>query len=492
MGGKHMKKLRIRKGIVLSIVILFVSASIVSSGLSSETSETPNVTTAPLATTWKVDDEGDGDFSSIQEAINDANVQPDDTIEVYSGTYNEMVVVTKQLILQGIEEELGIGDDEGKPVVDGGGVGHVIEVARDGVSISSFVVQNGGKGGNINAGVYTMEHNDIIVSNCVIQDNLNGVYFRYSADNHQILNNVVTGNAKHGIQLRESANSVISGNTVEESVSYGIHLREGCTNTEVRRNIVTDSGTVGIYLFESSDNTFINNSITNNSGKGIRLETSSGNTFTRNSIIGHTEHGAYLWDESGNNLFYRNNFMDNDVHAYDPEANLNNRWNEEYGTWPNNIIGGNYWDDYWGDDINHGPEQDIEGSDGIGDRPYDIAIASQDEYPKMYADDPYPPVVNITKPKARFLYINDNVVMPLLLITRIIGDINVSVDAYDILSGIQKVEFYVGNDLKHNTSTPPYSWVWQGLPWLWRTLRVVAYDNAGNSNSTELTVWKIF
>jgi hypothetical protein len=34
-----------------------------------------------------VDDEGDGDYTSIKEALNHAN--PGDTIEVYSGTYYE-------------------------------------------------------------------------------------------------------------------------------------------------------------------------------------------------------------------------------------------------------------------------------------------------------------------------------------------------------------------------------------------------------------------
>ena len=43
----------------------------------------------------KVDNEGDGDFLSIQAAINAAN--PGDIIEVYSGNYPEHITINKQI-----------------------------------------------------------------------------------------------------------------------------------------------------------------------------------------------------------------------------------------------------------------------------------------------------------------------------------------------------------------------------------------------------------
>ena len=64
-----------------------------------------------------VDDEGDGDFVSIQAAINAA--KDGDTIEVYSGIYHENLVVNKRVSLIGIPYELGEGNDEGKPVIEG-------------------------------------------------------------------------------------------------------------------------------------------------------------------------------------------------------------------------------------------------------------------------------------------------------------------------------------------------------------------------------------
>lgn len=43
--------------------------------------------------------------------------------------------------------------------------------------------------------------------------------------------------------------------------------------------------------------------------------------------------------------------------------------------------GGNYWSDYSGVDEKSGPNQDLSGSDGIGDTPYVIDENNTDHYP---------------------------------------------------------------------------------------------------------------
>jgi hypothetical protein len=45
--------------------------------------------------------------------------------------------------------------------------------------------------------------------------------------------------------------------------------------------------------------------------------------------------------------------------------------------------GGNYWSDYNGTDMYHGPYQNQTGSDGIGDTPYVIDANNTDNYPLM-------------------------------------------------------------------------------------------------------------
>ncbi len=62
--------------------------------------------------------------------------------------------------------------------------------------------------------------------------------------------------------------------------------------------------------------------------------------------------------------------------AFDDSVN-GNKWDNNYP------LGGNYWSDYSGVDNFKGPNQDIPGSDGIGDTPYIIDADSQDNYPLM-------------------------------------------------------------------------------------------------------------
>ena len=57
-----------------------------------------------------------------------------------------------------------------------------------------------------------------------------------------------------------------------------------------------------------------------------------------------------------------------------------NYWNDSYPS------GGNFWSDYDGTDNYHGPNQDIQGSDGLGDVAYDVPEGTnQDKYPLMEA-----------------------------------------------------------------------------------------------------------
>jgi hypothetical protein len=53
----------------------------------------------------------------------------------------------------------------------------------------------------------------------------------------------------------------------------------------------------------------------------------------------------------------------------------NDIWNLDYP------VGGNFWSDYNGVDAKSGPDQNINGSDGIGDTPYLINSTNNDQYP---------------------------------------------------------------------------------------------------------------
>jgi len=87
---------------------------------------------SPHSRIWIVDDDGPGDFSTIQEAVNASN--SGDTILVRAGTYHENVVVSKPVSL--------IGESRETTIIDGNG-GDVFYVAGDNVTVSDFTIQSG-------------------------------------------------------------------------------------------------------------------------------------------------------------------------------------------------------------------------------------------------------------------------------------------------------------------------------------------------------------
>ena len=72
------------------------------------------------------------------------------------------------------------------------------------------------------------------------------------------------------------------------------------------------------------------------------------------------------------------------------------------------------------------------------------------------------------------------------------GSIDVTVNAVDDFSDIDRVEFYIDNDLKSITNSSPYIYTWT-IKTLFRhrhAIKVVAFDNAGNIASGEIKVRK--
>lgn len=100
--------------------------------------------------------------------------------------------------------------------------------------------------------------------------------------------------------------------------------------------------------------------------------------------------------------------------------------------------------------------------------------------------------VTIIKPLENNLYAFDRVIMPLPRGTVIIGNVTVIASAVSIV-GIDKLEFYVDNTLKHGETD---RLVWLLVPWNWdeiilfrHVLKVTAYDNLGGTASDEIEVW---
>jgi hypothetical protein len=54
------------------------------------------------------------------------------------------------------------------------------------------------------------------------------------------------------------------------------------------------------------------------------------------------------------------------------------------------------------------------------------------------------------------------------------------------------VEFYIDDKLEETVKPPIFIWRWDKNTFFRHKIKVIAYDNAGNSNSDELNVWKFF
>ncbi|MCK4457436.1 MAG: right-handed parallel beta-helix repeat-containing protein [Thermoplasmata archaeon] len=260
---------------------------------------------------------------------------------------------------------------------------------------------------------------NIITNNTASSNNWEGITL-YRSDSNTITSNLASSNEQYGIRIAESLSVEVRGN---DMVSNGILITGGyvdewnshiidTTNTvngkpvQYRKNAIggtipqgagqvilancrgivvenqnlSDAST-GILLGFSWNNVIANNTASINSQEAIQLYSSDGNMIFNNTISDNV-YGIYLGMSDGNTV-YHNDLVNNTVQAMDTGSL--NQWDNGY------LSGGNYWNDYDGEDLFSGPMQNQPGSDLIGDTPYSIFIDSQDRYPLMHPYGVVPP-----------------------------------------------------------------------------------------------------
>ena len=193
--------------------------------------------------------------------------------------------------------------------------------------------------------------------------------------------------------------------------------------------------------------------------------------------------GIWLSDSS-NNSIYHNNFINNAYHF--STYGYVNVWDDGYPS------GGNYWSYYYSIDVKSGPNQDLPGSDGIGDKPYSITGGkNQDKYPltKPVNTSAPGPIVFIEKPDDAF-YVNNVKIIP-FLIPVIIGDINIEITAFD-KENIDHVELFIDSIKVYNSTEEPFQWFWSEPFFGKKTLRAAAYNNNSGKAEDIITVWRFF
>ncbi|UCG69448.1 MAG: right-handed parallel beta-helix repeat-containing protein [Thermoplasmata archaeon] len=430
----------------------------------------------------------DGAFTSIQDAIDAA--EDGDTVFVYLGTYYENLVVNKTISL--------FGEDMEFTIIDGGGSGDVVSITVHWVNFTGFKVTGSGWFPG-DAGIKLIDVANCKISGNTALNNEDGIFLKNSTDNN-ITGNIITSNFgygiylnssdynmicdntattnRHGIYLDSSNDDIVFNNTIFWNTKSGISLASSIRNevtrnkvflndqngiytqksslTIISNNNISNNG-IGIYVYSSCNQNIINNLVQNNS-VGIHVNDSCTNKMTSNYVSINTAYGFYLFDSS-NNWVYHNNIVDNADQGFD---NMNsNFWNDSYPS------GGNFWSDYSGVDNNYGPNQNIPGSDGIGDTNYLVDADSIDYFPLTI---PYP---DLAAPRIRLIApLNNSVVKAGTILDFDIYDDNLYYSNYSINGG-PDIPFSISYDI------PTGSWADDDY-----TIKINCIDFAQNVNSS--------
>jgi len=159
----------------------------------------------------------------------------------------------------------------------------------------------------------------------------------------------------------------VSGCEISNVIVSNIDEGPGIVLTDASNNVISDSQVWGLPW-----------------GGGIEFERSSNNTIFGNSVEASYGPCIYLADSTDNKLFH-NQFYVYEARQVEVIGTSRNVWDDGYSS------GGNFWNDYDGTDLYHGPYQNETFSDGIGDSAYVIDVNNTDQYPlaKPYPWEPH-------------------------------------------------------------------------------------------------------
>lgn len=306
-----MKKYRlVRKSLTVGIFVLLISMNTFSITRSisynpytiiSKESYTANTADG---TTFYVDGNGPGNYSKIQDAINDSS--DGDMVFVYNGTYQEHVFVNKSLKIY--------GEDMTTTMVTDSYNGGIFMLFADRVILSGFSIQNTKKYGN---GIEVFSDNNIVSGNNVSKNGGHGIHLVYS-ENNTVVNNIVMDNyyngiALWGVLLYKSLRHNISSNYVANNKN-GIHIDRSFHNI-VSKNICVENRVNGIWIGNTVNNTVSHNTISRNKKyAGMTLWCCYDSIFYRNNFTDNNNIGLQL-RVAGNNKVIQNNFINNSVNA---------------------------------------------------------------------------------------------------------------------------------------------------------------------------------
>ncbi|CAG0945515.1 putative ABC transporter binding protein NosD [Anaerolineae bacterium] len=333
-----------------------------------------------------------GPYTTIQAAL--AVAQDGDQIQVLTGAYAGPLVVTKSVILDGVDY----------PLIDNGGDGTVVTLAAPDSVLRGFELRNSGSeydrdhsGIMVTAprvlvennrlrqvlfGIFVVKANDVILrgndvtSKDGLDIGLKGDAIRLWYSQHVTIENNLVHNSRD-LVVWYSSDATIRNNLIERG-RYGVHLMY-CDNAVIAGNRFLDNS-VGIYTMYSNTTLIRDNLIRGHrgpSGYAIGLKDADDIEVAHNALIDNRG-GAFLdgapFSPEGHAYFHDNIFAFNDAALIMMPA-VRGALIENNSFWENveqvTISGGgrlgasiwrnNYWSDYQGFDAN---------DSGVGTVPY--------------------------------------------------------------------------------------------------------------------------
>ena len=362
--------LLIRKGLTVVIIILFVTTGMILS-----TAQNIEKSRASSKSNWLyVGGDGPGNYTRIQDAVNNSN--DGDTVFVYaaSSPYYENVVVHKSITL--------IGENRNTTIIDGKRIDDPLWIKASFVIVDGFTILNGSIE-ELQTGILVIEKKswqpdnpplltNINISNCIIENNRGGIRL-YSTYATNVSSCLIQNNPTVGIYIvasshvnindseiihnggnfyiggifiqrddtiRISDNVTISNCSISDNFWSGIYVMENSSNIEIYHNAIFENTNYGIFISESKakiyDNQIYNNGIGELFDGGILLQACINNVAVYdNNIETNNQYGLYLIRSTANSIT-KNNFIHNKYNSYFLHFSLFNHWN------------GNYWTDWVG------------------------------------------------------------------------------------------------------------------------------------------------
>jgi parallel beta-helix repeat protein len=301
-----------RKILVIGIILLLLCGGVTAFN-------TTSVKPQLKGQTLYVGGSGPGNYSRIQDAID--NTSDGDTVFVYndSSPYNETLILGRSINL--------VGQDKFSTIIRGNGNNIILKIESTNSIINGFTFLNGYDGilinsygcrinnniikNNSNWGIVAGQNN-IVDNNYIFNNSFGGIA---SISNNQISSNIIKFNEWFGvncgsndkiinnsffsngednterpcdIHLNVEVNVTMKGNTFNNSKfsknAIGIRLDYQCINNNIRNNYFINYQNSAIYIQYSNKNNIIDNYFYNN-GIGIYLIESVNNKILNNTFI---------------------------------------------------------------------------------------------------------------------------------------------------------------------------------------------------------------